>query len=210
MRTGLILATATALALAGCGGGGGANNAATGDLNMALGGDEITPLPEDENGLASASTLGAPAGPRAATAADYVRIALASDLFEIESSRLALERARNPAVREFAQMLITDHTRSTEALGAAAQAAEPSVAMTQPALDPQQRQIVEGLRTAGEGAFDQLYLQGQVQAHQQTLAALQDYARTGTVPSLRQHASSTAAPVEQHLTRARQLAAQPQ
>lgn len=55
MTSSLIL-VATALALAGCSGGGEAGNRGNavvveeqGDLNMALGGDEITPVPEDDD-----------------------------------------------------------------------------------------------------------------------------------------------------------------
>src|SRR3712207_8417473 len=43
----------------------------------------------------------------------YVRMAAASDLFEIQSSQLALQNAQRPEVRQFAQMLITHHTQTT-------------------------------------------------------------------------------------------------
>ena len=200
MNIRIALTGVAALALAGCGGGGSSNN---------LSGGEILPMPAD-NGMASMNSLGNAAGPRASTGQEYVALASASDQFEIETSRLAQDRAANAQVREFAQMLITDHQRSTDLLRQAAGQAQPPIQLTPPQLTPQQAQMLEGLRSAQEGAFDQLYLQGQVQAHQQTLAALQDYAQNGDVPTLRQHASTTAGPVEQHLNRARQLASQPQ
>jgi putative membrane protein len=196
-----LIAAAAALALAGCGSErGGGDNLSTG---------EILPLPVD-NGMASMNSLGNAAGPRASTGQEYVLLASASDAFEIQSSQLAIERAENDQVKEFARMLVADHQRSTDLLRQAAGEAQPPIQLAPPQLTPQQAQMIEGLRTAQGAAFDQLYLQGQVQAHQQTLAALQDYARSGDVPSLRQHASTVAGPVEQHLARARQLATQPQ
>ena len=55
--------------------------------------------------------------------AAYVEMAAASDMFEIQSSQLARSRAQNPAIREFAQMMIDHHTQTTQQLRAAAQAA---------------------------------------------------------------------------------------
>jgi putative membrane protein len=201
MKTQILFAALSALALAGCGSDRGAAN------NLSAG--EILPMPA-ENGMASMNSLGNASGPRASTGQEYVLLASASDQFEIETSRLAEDRAQNDRVKQFAAMIIADHQRSTDLLRQAAGQAQPPIQLAPPQLTPQQAQILEGLRSAEEGAFDQLYLQGQVQAHQQTLAALQDYARNGDVPSLRQHASTVAGPVEQHLNQARQLAAQPQ
>jgi predicted outer membrane protein len=42
--------------------------------------------------------------------------ALRSDAYEIEASRVALERSRSPRVRAFARQMIADHTATTNAL----------------------------------------------------------------------------------------------
>ena len=42
--------------------------------------------------------------------------AVRSDAYEIESSRIALERSRNPRVRAFARRMIQDHSQTTAAL----------------------------------------------------------------------------------------------
>ena len=70
--------------------------------------------------------------------------------------------------------------------------------------------MIEGLRGVNGAAFDQLYMQNQVQAHQKALAMLQGYSTSGDVVPLRQHAAATAPVVEQHLQRAREMATQPQ
>src|SRR5687767_3842162 len=51
----------------------------------------------------------APAPIAVTSAAEFVPTATSSNLFEIESSRLALQRSRDPEVRRFAQQMIRDH-----------------------------------------------------------------------------------------------------
>ena len=60
------------------------------------------------------------AGSRAevVTAAEFVRAAASSDLFETQAGRLALERSQNQRVRSFAQEMVQDHQKTTEALRA--------------------------------------------------------------------------------------------
>ena len=53
----------------------------------------------------------------------YMETAGSSDQFEIQSSQLAMQMSQNPGVRNIANMLIADHTRSTQMVVAAAQSA---------------------------------------------------------------------------------------
>jgi predicted outer membrane protein len=46
----------------------------------------------------------------------FRQMAVISDTFEIESSRIALERSRNSRVRAFAEKMIEDHTMTSQAL----------------------------------------------------------------------------------------------
>lgn len=135
----------------------------------------------------------------------YVGMAAASDLYEIQSSQLARTRAASPAVRDFAQMMIADHTNTTQQLMMAARAA--GMPPMTPLLLPMQRQMLDQLRAAPAGAgFDSIYLEQQVQAHQMALALHSNYAQNGDSPPLRQTAGAAAPIVQQHLDRVRQLA----
>ena len=63
---------------------------------------------------APAGTMAAPMVPL--TPETFRQMAMISDTFEIESSRLALERSRNARVRAFAEQMIQDHTMTSQAL----------------------------------------------------------------------------------------------
>lgn len=94
-------------------------NVLTLSLALALAGTAAT---------ASAQTPPPPPPAEAKTqAAAYVMAAGASDLFEINSSQVALEKTQNPAVRRYADMLIKHHQKTTAATMAAAKKDRKSV-----------------------------------------------------------------------------------
>jgi putative membrane protein len=105
--TRLLLTATAALTLASC-----AGNMDYGNMSSPMARADGTP---------AASSM--PPGMNLTVAMPYVAKAAASDLFEIQSSQIALQKAQNPNVRQFAQMLITHHTGTTQTLTAAARAA---------------------------------------------------------------------------------------
>lgn len=134
----------------------------------------------------------------------YLSMAASSDMFEIQSGQLAQQMSQNPNVRNFANMLITDHTQSTQMLMAAAAAAH--LPPMTPVLLPQHQALLDQERAAGSGyAFDQAFQQIQIQAHQQALTLHQNYATSGDVPQLRATAAQIVPVVQRHLQMAQSL-----
>ncbi len=133
----------------------------------------------------------------------YVAKAGAADRYEIESSRLALDRARRQDVQEFARMLVADHSRTTGQLNAAARA--DGIAPPPPMLEPHQRTMIRQLQRSGRPGFDRAYLNQQITAHQQALAIHRNQARSGT-GELRRVAAAAVPVIEGHLAHARRLA----
>lgn len=185
-------AAALAIALAACGNE--ADTARSDNLIVADNGGVTAPMAN-----ISVSTEGT-------SGQDYVNIAGAGDLYEIESARLAAEKAQRPEVRELAAMILADHQRSTAALVRAAGAVRPALA-ADPRMTPQQQADLNALRAASGAAFDTEYLRQQVAAHEQALALVENYAQNGDIPQLREHASTVSAPIRGHLERARELSA---
>ncbi len=126
----------------------------------------------------------------------YVQNAAASDLFEIETSRLALQQAASPAIKTYAQMMIDEHGKSSEELRAAAQAARVPMAAALPADRQAQVAALQPLR--GE-QFDPLYLEQQRASHQDSLAKVNQYLAAAQPGPLKDHASKLTGVVQKHL-----------
>jgi len=186
MKFRLIATTAIALALSACGGTAEEETAGT---------QEAVTAPESEATEMTADT---------STPQGFVDAASASDMFEIESARVAQEKTQDQAVRDYAQMMIDDHTTSTQNLEQAAGQAEGGVNVS-PRLMPAQEQQLTELRGATAEEFDALYKQQQVAAHEQALNLMQTYSQSGTAEPLQTHATQTAPIIERHLGMARDL-----
>ncbi|MFD1843027.1 DUF4142 domain-containing protein [Sphingomonas qilianensis] len=126
-----------------------------------------------------------------------------SDLYEINSSQVALQKSQNPHIRKFASMLIKHHQKTTAATMKAARRAGLSPAA--PMLDPEAMTSVNELQTASTADFDRLYIGQQIPAHQAALDLHQRYASGGDAPALRGSARAASPIVKQHLSMAMKL-----
>ena len=166
---------------------------------LALGGCAGT---SDEAAAPSAMASGVPAAAAAAApmrAADYVTQAALSDMYEIQSSQLALSKAKSDAVKQFAREMIQDHKTTTKTLMAALPKTSPQVPKPPKTLSQPNQTKIDQLRQASGAGFDQLYLQQQMQAHQQAWALHKGYATDGSDPALRQVATAAVPIIEKHL-----------
>lgn len=132
----------------------------------------------------------------------FMAQAASGDQFEIQSSQLALQMSSNPAVRNFANLLIADHARMSQALAAAATAG--GLTPPAPALLPAQQSTLDRLRTTGPN-FDAAFRGVQIGAHQQALQLMQNYAVSGDVPVLRNAAQQAIPIIQSHLSQAQML-----
>lgn len=149
-------------------------------------------------GQASAATLGS------VNTGAFVENAARSDMYEIQAGRLAQERSQNARIREMGQMLVTDHTRSTEALQAAIRTGNANV--TPPTtLDERRQGLIDNLRSASAADFDRVWVDQQTAAHSEALTLLNGFAERGDNAALQEHARATAPVVQRHLDAVRAL-----
>ena len=150
-----------------------------------------------------ATVAEAPAPP-ATTAAGFVTRAALSDLYEVESSRLALERSQSPAVKAFAQRMITEHSRmSNELMAAVAQAGLEARPPT--LLDSERDALMDALRGASPADFDDRYIDQQTEAHENALNLMRYFGNNGDNDLLKQLATRAAPMIENHLETVRAL-----
>lgn len=190
----LTAAVALALTAAACGGG---NTEA--ETNMAATEGNMADDPAINAALGVNTMVGNQAAMAAPTdARGFVTAVAASDMFEIESGRLAQNKGTTAEVKTFGSQLVTDHTKSTADLTAAAARATPAVTVT-PALDAEKRAMLDQLQAASGAEFDRLFIQLQDGAHRKTLTLLQGYASGGDQAPLQEFARNASTVVEQHI-----------
>lgn len=145
----------------------------------------------------AAATIAVPAMAQVMTPAEYVMTAGASDLYEITSSQVLLETTQDPKLRAFAQMMISDHGKSTADVKAAA--ARARVKAPPPKLTPLQQELVAELRAEQGPARDAAYIAQQKASHGQALNVQKAYAMEGTAPALKAAAATIVPVVEHHV-----------
>lgn len=186
---------AVSFALAACGSAD-RNESSASDANA------VTVNEVDANG-AGAMADNSTATKAPADANSFAATAAASDLFEIESSKMAQAQAQRADVKSFAAMLVKDHTKSTADLKSIA--ARENITLSPPTLAPDMQSKIDALKDAKGAAFDTLYLTQQIPAHETALKLHQGYAQSGDNVALKDFASKTSKVVTKHLDEAKAL-----
>jgi len=144
------------------------------------------------------STLGIP--PKTE---DFVKEVSMSDMFEIESSKVALERG-GAATKAFAQQMIDAHQKTTANLKALLDSgkvkAQPASAMSE-----DQRESIDELKKLSGSEFDNAYQDDQEDAHETAVDVFKRYAQEGDNPDLKAWAAKTVPDLEHHLKMAEEL-----
>jgi putative membrane protein len=139
------------------------------------------------------------------SAQDYVKLAADSDMYEIQSSRLANTKSQRKDVKDFAKQVAADHMTTSKALMAGLRNKDRAITRPSTKLSAEKAAMIDLLRKAPRNQFDNLYLQQQAQAHQQAWAIHKGYATDGTDPTLKQIASTAVPVIERHLGHVQQL-----
>lgn len=132
----------------------------------------------------------------APSTADFVTQASASDLYEIESSKLALQKG-DDATKTFAQQMITDHQKTSEELKGLVSTgkveAKPAAAMPDDL-----KQKVDDLSALQGADFIEQYVDDQVEVHEDAVDLFRRYAEGGDNAELKAWAAKTLPALEHH------------
>jgi predicted outer membrane protein/sporulation protein YlmC with PRC-barrel domain len=143
------------------------------------------------------------AGAQVPAAADFVNRAAISNMFEIQSSQLAQQKAQNDRVRQFAQSMVRDHTAAGDKLKSSAQGIQGATIPS--SLDQPHQQMVQTLQSASGPGFDRDYVQMQVTAHRDAVSLFDQYAQNGDNQQLKQFAQQTLPTLREHLQSVEQI-----
>lgn len=127
----------------------------------------------------------------------YLEKAGAGDKFEIDSSRAIIRTTKNAEIENFAKMMISAHTDSTEKVKKAAMAA--GIKAPDPVLPPELQQKLDAIKAAKGEDADKLYLEAQREGHQAALALHKSYAAGGDTAQLKVVAANIVPVVRDHI-----------
>jgi len=136
--------------------------------------------------------------------ADFVDKVAISDMFEIQSSQLALSKSPDADTKPFAEKMMKDHGETSAELKQLVQSGK---VKEQPptALDDEHKRKLDDLAKLSGKEFDSAYDRAQKEGHEQAVALFEAYAQSGDNPDLKQWAAKTLPHLKEHLAMADKL-----
>jgi len=128
---------------------------------------------------------------------DFVTQVAVSDMFEIESSKLAQQKAASPQIKTFASQMVGDHGKTTAELktlvsGGKVKAPLPAV------MDSSHQSKLDKLKGLSGADFDKQYVSDQQAAHKDAVDLFERYAKGGDNADLKNWAGKTVPALKHH------------
>jgi putative membrane protein len=142
--------------------------------------------------------------------------ATSSDAFEILSGKIAETHATTSDIKEFARMMIKDHTKSTDDLVAIGGVSKASLeSKMKPGrdgkfaandlIDSDQATELNSLNSKSNDDFNKTYIKDQVDGHKRMVSLLEDYVKNGDNAKLKAFAQELLPTVRKHLKEAQDI-----
>jgi putative membrane protein len=153
-----------------------------------------------------ALALAAPLAAFAAASPDasFYKHAAEGGIAEVEAGRLAQDKAKSQAVKDFGAMMAKDHSAANEKLQAVAAAKGLTLPTSSSVGQMANKAKLDVL--SGE-SFDKSYVKGQITAHRETIALFHKEVSTGQDPDAKAFATATLPTVRSHLKAINAIAA---
>jgi putative membrane protein len=128
---------------------------------------------------------------------DFVKEVAVSDMFEVESSKVAQQKASAAPVKTFAGQMVTDHTKTSTELkglvsGGKVKAEVPAT------MDSSHQSKLDKLKGLNGADFDQQYVSDQQGAHKDAVDLFERYAKGGDNAELKNWAGKTVPALKHH------------
>jgi len=152
--------------------------------------------------LSAMCAPGQTTGAAATSDQDFITLAAQTDMAEAHLGQLAADNASSQAVKDYAQMLVTDHTKDYDQVSALARKAGLNVPT---ALDPNHIKKIAPFEKLKGRAFDRRFAHEMVTGHETAIAAYDKASQDGQNPDLKAYAKQTLPVLEKHKNEAEQL-----
>ncbi|MGY4195686.1 MULTISPECIES: DUF4142 domain-containing protein [unclassified Bradyrhizobium] len=138
---------------------------------------------------------------------DFVKQVAISDMFEIESNKLAQQKG-NAAEKTFASQMVTDHTKTSTELKGLVTSGKVKAELPS-ALDSSHQSKLDKLKGAKGNDFSSEFNSMQVSAHKDAVDLFERYAKGGDNADLKNWAGKTLPALKHHLEMAQDLDKKP-
>ena len=135
----------------------------------------------------------------------FVTKAANAGMAEVKLGKMATERAVSPAVKQFGQRMVTDHTKAHQELMTIAQGKNITVPTT---MDAEHQEMTEGLAKFQGTSFDREFMRQMVTDHEKAVQLFSKQSEEGKDNDLKGFAAKTLPTLQEHLQMARDLAQQ--
>lgn len=137
--------------------------------------------------------------------ASFYKKAAEGGMFEVDTGNQAAKASNNQQIKDFGQMLATDHTAANDKLKSIAATKNISLPSTASVGQMAQKAKLDVL--TGD-TYDKSFVNTQIKAHEQTIALFKKEIATGQDADAKAFAAATLPTLRKHLKQARSIAAQ--
>jgi putative membrane protein len=137
------------------------------------------------------------------TTADFAKEGAISDMFEIQSNKLAQDKG-NAAEKTFASQMVTDHTKTSAELKSLVSSGKVKAELPT-ALDSSHQSKLDKLKEKSGKDFSSDFNSMQVSAHKDAVSLFERYAKGGENADLKDWAGKTLPALKHHLELAQDL-----
>ena len=117
---------------------------------------------------------------------EFIRTAAINDMYEVEAGKIAAEKGKSDAVKQFGQHMVEAHSQTTEELKGIVQQANIEVRLPGH-LDAKHQLMIEDLVAAHPEDFDKTYAKQQVSAHERGDNEVVKAFAAKVLPVIKQH-----------------------
>jgi putative membrane protein len=122
--------------------------------------------------------------------------AAAAGTAEIANAQIALKNSSRQDVKDFAQRMVTDHTKAADQLKSIASSKNITLPSGESAADKKNTDALQKLKGA---AFDQKYIRGQRAAHKEAVSLFTSESKNSKDSELKSFATQTLPTLQDHL-----------
>lgn len=132
-----------------------------------------------------------------ATDAKFAVDAANGGMTEVQVSKLALQQATNAKVKDFANMMVTDHTKANDELMALAKSK--NITLPDSVSNDKKSAMMDLSKKTGSD-FDKAYVDMMVDDHQKTISLFEDESKNGKDADIKAFADKTLPTLKMHLS----------